>query len=97
MFYTQSLEDILSGVLGPIIRREVADALRDAMPKTPKFGRLMTVDQLAQESNYSRHTIYQKNCNHEIPGAVKIGSKLMFETSTALEWIKDGCPKLQRP
>lgn len=93
----QTLEEILNAVLGPIIRREVSGALKDAMPKAPKFGRLMTVDQLARESNYSKHTIYQKNSCREIPGAVKIGSKLMFETSTVLEWIKDGCPKLQRP
>lgn len=90
------IEGILERVLTPIVKKAVGDAFREAAPKAPKYGRLMTVDQLANESGYSKHSIYQKNCNHEIPGAVKVGNKLMFETSTALEWIKDGCPKLKR-
>ena len=90
---TQLIEQVIS----PVIERSIAKALREAQPQKPKFGRYMTVEQLATESGYSKHTLYQKNCAGQIPGAVKMGrGKLMFETGKALQWLEDGCPKLKQ-
>lgn len=90
------IENELRQIIEPTVERAVAKALEKVLGNKPRYGRFMTVDQLAKESGYSRHTIYQMNSNHAIPGAIKIGAKLMFETAIVLEWIKDGCPKLKR-
>jgi predicted DNA-binding transcriptional regulator AlpA len=99
-FMITNIEDLLRESFGPLIRKAVtsaiAEAVAETIPKAPKYGRLMSVTQLANESGYSKHTIYQKNCNHEIPGSVKIGGKLMFETATALAWVADGCRTLKK-
>ena len=90
------IENELRQIIEPTVYKAVADALEKVLGNKPKYGRFMTVEQLGKESGYSKHSIYQMSCNKQIPGAVKIGSKLMFETIIVLDWIKDGCPK-QRP
>ena len=90
-----NLIEIIERVITPIVKKAVNEALRDSVPKAPKYGRLMSAEQLARESGYSKHTIYQKNSERQIPGAVKVGGgKLMFETEVVLQWVKDGCPKI---
>ena len=90
------IENELRQIIEPTVERAVAKALEKVLGNKPRYGRFMTVDQLAKESGYSRHSIYQMSSNKQIPGATKIGNKLMFETQTVLDWIKDGCPKLKR-
>lgn len=91
---TIQIENELRQIIEPTVERAVQKALEKVLGNKPKYSRYMTVDQLAQESGYSRHTLYQYNSAGLIPGAVKQGgSKLMFETEVVLRWIGDGCPK----
>ena len=90
------IDQILERIITPIVKKAIHEAIKDSAPKEPKYGRFLSVDQLAKESGYSKHSIYQMSCNRQIPGATKIGSKLLFETQSALDWIKEGCPKLKR-
>ena len=90
------IENELRQIIEPTVERAVAKALEKVLGNKPRYGRFMTVDQLAKESGYSKHSVYQMSSNKQIPGATKIGSKLMFETQSVLAWIKDGCPKLKR-
>ncbi len=91
-----TIETELRQIIEPTVERAVAKALEKVLGNKPKYGRLINVDQLCNESGYSKHSIYQMSSGKQIPGAVKIGGKLMFETRTVLAWIEDGCPKLQK-
>jgi predicted DNA-binding transcriptional regulator AlpA len=90
------IENELRQIIEPTVERAVAKALEKVLGNKPRYGRFLSVDQLAKESGYSKHSIYQMSSNKQIPGAMKIGSKLLFETEVALDWIASGCPKLKR-
>ena len=63
-------------------------------PKPSRYGDRMTVEDLMRETGFAKQTVYQKNSNRAIPGAVKVGAKLMFITAEVMPWIESGCPTL---
>ena len=63
-------------------------------PKPSRYGDRMTGEDLMKETGFARQTVYQKHSNRAIPGAVKVGSKLMFITAQVTPWIEAGCPTL---
>jgi predicted DNA-binding transcriptional regulator AlpA len=63
-------------------------------PKPSRYGVRMTTQDLKKETGWAMQTIYQKNSNKAIPGAVKVGSKLMFITAEVMPWIEAGCPTI---
>ena len=46
-----------------------------------------TVEDLMKLTGFSKQTIYQKNSNGEIPGSVKIGSSLRFDSREIKSWL----------
>ena len=57
-------------------------------PRPIRYGNRMTVEELMAATGYKRQTIYQKNHDGVIPGAVKVGAKLMFITAEVMPWIE---------
>lgn len=79
-----------------VIKESVREVLAEfQISRITTYGNYMTVDQLCDESGYCKHSIYQMSYRKQIPGAVKLGGKLMFETRAVLAWIKDGCPTVR--
>jgi len=53
----------------------------------PKY--LNPVD-LSKLIGWKLTTVYQNKHNGLIPGAIKVGSRLLFDTKIILQWIDDG-------
>lgn len=49
--------------------------------------------QLADLIGWKVQTVYQNHHNGKIPGARKIGGRLLFDTNAIMEWIEDNSIK----
>ena len=88
----------------PVIEKAAQQAAESAVrlyiektdKKTSRYGERMTVADLMRETGRARQTVYQMHSAGQIPGAVKIGGKLMFKTAEILPWIEVGCPRIAK-
>lgn len=91
-------EDAIKQLIEQAANRAADAAVRryaeEHRPKPSRYGDRMTVEDLMRETGFARQTVYQKNSNKAIPGAVKVGSKLMFVTAEVMPWIESGCPTI---
>ena len=56
----------------------------------PRYPEYVAAPQAAEITGYSKNSIYQMNHQGRVPGARKIGGKLMFETAALREWVRSG-------
>ena len=56
----------------------------------PRYPEFVAADQAAEITGYSKNSIYQMKHQGRVPGARKIGGKLMFETAALREWVRSG-------
>ena len=93
-----TFEDFITPIIEQAASRAAEAAVQrfalEHQPKPSRYGDRMTVEDLMKETGFARQTVYQKHSNRAIPGAVKVGSKLMFITAEVTPWIEAGCPTL---
>ena len=82
-----ALTDELRPWLEQLIKDTVTAALSEGQPRYPEF---VSPVQAAEITGYSKNSIYQMKHNGKVPGARKIGGKLMFETAVLQEWVRSG-------
>lgn len=82
-----SLLEEIRPALDEIIRKAVTAALSESQPRYPE---LVAVAQAAEITGYSKNSLYQMNHKGQVPGAIKVGGKLMFETVVLQEWVRSG-------
>ncbi len=51
--------------------------------------RLLTADEVAGILRTSRDVVYEMNRKHRIPGALRIGRRLLFRRDRLLEWLRE--------
>ena len=73
--------------VGQFIELQRSERARPSPPKQelPKF---LKPPQLAEMNGWKLTTVYQNHHNGLIPGARKIGNRLLFETEIILAWIE---------
>lgn len=69
---------------------EFAEEFGKAKKKESKY---INVDGLGELTGLSKTTIYIKSSKKELPGAKKIGGKLLFDTAVIMAWIESGSIK----
>ena len=82
-----ALTDELRPWLEQLIKDTVTAALSEGQPRYPEF---VSPDLAAEITGYSKNSIYQMNHNGKVPGAHKVGGKLMFETAALQELVRSG-------
>lgn len=50
---------------------------------------LLTADEVAAILRTSREVVYEMNRKHRIPGALRIGRKLLFRRDRLLHWLRE--------
>ena len=83
-----ALFDELRPELAQLIREVVESALQQG--SGPRYPEKVTVDQACEITGYSRNSLYQMHSRGTIPGAHKVGGKLLFDTATLREWVNNG-------
>lgn len=54
------------------------------------FPEKINVMQASELTGYSKNSLYQMHSKGTIPGALKVGGKLMFDTETLRNWVNSG-------
>lgn len=63
----------------------------NARPEPPKqeLPKYLSPTMLSELTNWKLSTVYQNHHNGLIPGARKMGGRLLFETNVILSWIEE--------
>lgn len=88
-----SLFDELRPELEELVMEAVRTVLSDCQPR---YAERVSVEQASEITGYSKNSLYQMHSRGQIPGAHKVGGKLMFETDVLREWVKTGATPAKR-
>lgn len=75
------------------LRAIFAELAEEFVGNKKKEGKFLTVDGLSELTGLSKTTIYIKSSKKELPGAKKIGGKLLFDREIIMQWIENGAVK----
>jgi predicted DNA-binding transcriptional regulator AlpA len=92
--FEEAIKELIEQAANRAAEKAIRRYAEEHKPKPSRYGDRMTVEDIMRETGFARQTVYQKHSNKAIPGAVKVGSKLMFVTAQVMPWIESGCPTL---
>ena len=78
------------------IRPELAALIREQMvsvlhsEKGHQYPERVSVAQASEITGYSKNSLYQMHSKGKVPGALKVGGKLMFDSATLRKWVAEG-------
>lgn len=76
-----------------IVKEAVAEALRENQPMEPiRYPERVTVAQASEITGYTKNSLYQMHSKGKVPGAQKVGGKLLFNTAELQKWVNEGGP-----
>jgi predicted DNA-binding transcriptional regulator AlpA len=85
-----SLFSSLEELLRKIVEDAVAEALKRKAEELPRYPENVSVAQASEITGYTRNSLYQMHSRGTIPGAKKVGGKLLFETAVLKKWVDEG-------
>jgi excisionase family DNA binding protein len=87
----EALNLLLEG-LRPFLTSIVMECVSAAIERRPenRFGEKVNVTQASELTGYSVSTLYQMHSKGQVPGALKVGGKLLFNTETLRNWVETG-------
>ena len=86
-----TLLSALKALLIPMVKEAVAEALREQKSQElPAYPEKVGIAQASEITGYSKNSLYQMHSKGRIPGALRVGGKLMFDTATLREWRDNG-------
>ena len=87
----QLLLEAVTSYVRPLLKDVMTEVLREQKPgESPHYPEKVNVQQAAEITRYSVNSLYQMHHNKTIPGAIKVGGKLLFDTATLLKWVENG-------
>lgn len=91
MSNTASQLGSIAELLTLMVKEAVAEALREYHPEEPiRYPERVSVAQAAEITGYTKNSLYQMHSKGKVPGAQKVGGKLMFNTAALQEWVNNG-------
>ena len=91
---TSYLLDAVKALLTPMVKEAVTEALKEQHSKElPRYPEKVTVAQASEITGFSKNSLYQMHSKGVVPGAVKVGGKLLFDTATLRKWRDKGGSK----
>ena len=73
------------------IKEAVAEALDEHSSQViTVYPEKVGVRQASEITGYSINSLYQMHSKGRIPGALKVGGKLLFDTATLRQWVEGG-------
>lgn len=85
---TEAFIELMRPLLMPIVSEAVASALdKESRPHYPEK---VNVAQASEITGYSVNSLYQMHSRGTVPGAFKVGGKLVFDSETLRNWVTKG-------
>ena len=86
-----SLVDAMKEVFVSWMKEAIEEALREHESyKIQVYPEKIGIYQASEITGYSRNSLYQMHSRGTIPGALKVGGKLLFDTATLRRWVEEG-------
>lgn len=79
--------------LRPELTKLIQDAVGAALEKqssSRRYPEKVGVAQASEITGLRKNSLYQMHSKGQIPGALKVGGKLLFDTATLREWVNNG-------
>ena len=88
---TLPLLDAIKALLYPLVKEAVAEALKEQKSsELPAYPEKVGIAQASEITGYSKNSLYQMHSKGKVPGALRVGGKLMFDTAMLREWRDNG-------
>jgi excisionase family DNA binding protein len=84
------LGSAMTELLTKIVKEAVAEALKQNAEELPRYPEKVTINQAVEITGFTKNSLYQMHHNGRIPGALKVGGKLLFDTAALQAWVKNG-------
>ena len=85
---TLAILDELRPELIKLIQEAVGPVLR--MEAGPQYPEKVGISQASEITGFTKNSLYQMHSKGTIPGAKKVGGKLVFDTATLRKWVENG-------
>ena len=86
-----SLLDAVKALLYPMVKEAVAEALREQKSQElPVYPEKVGIAQASEITGFTKNSLYQMHSKGKVPGALRVGGKLVFDTATLRKWVNDG-------
>lgn len=80
----------LEDLLRDIVEQAVEEAFQRQAEESPRYPEKVAVEMASEITGYSKNSLYQMHSRGQVPGAIKVGGKLMFDTATLKQWVNEG-------
>lgn len=80
-------------MLVQLLSEALVTALQTVEAAQPRYPQRVCVEQASEITGYKKNSLYQMHAKGLIPGAVKIGGKLLFDTNALVQWVETGGKK----
>ena len=85
-----SLEDAMKEIFVSWMKEAVVEALKEnESRKIQVYPEKIGVTLASEITGYSKNSLYQLHSKGRIPGALKLGGKLLFDTATLRRWVEE--------
>ena len=78
------------------LRPELTKLIQDAVAAAIKtdsgshYPEKVGIAQASEITGFTKNSLYQMHSKGTIPGAKKVGGKLLFDTATLRKWVENG-------
>ena len=69
---------------------ECVSTVLQQMNSVKQYPEKINITQAAELTGFSKNSLYQMHSKGNIPGALKVGGKLLFDTETLRNWRNSG-------
>lgn len=91
MINDNSLVEAVKAIVYPWIKEAAMEAFHEQKEHEPhRYPERVSVSQASEITGYSRNSLYQMHSKGTVPGAMKVGGKLLFDTETLRRWVTSG-------
>ena len=80
------MQELIAG----IVKEAVEEAFQRQAEESPRYPEKVAVELASEITGYTKNSLYQMHSRGQVPGALKVGGKLMFDTATLQQWVAEG-------
>ena len=84
------LGSAMTELLTNIVKEAVAEALKQNAEELPRYPEKVSIEQASEITGFSKNSLYQMHHKGTVPGAIKVGGKLLFDTAILRKWVENG-------
>ena len=94
--YNYAIQDAMKALVYSWVKEAVLDAMKEfTSQQSPVYPEKVGIAQASEITGFTKNSLYQMHSRGQIPGALKVGGKLLFDTETLRNWINSGGIHLQ--